>query len=84
MGKITSAASSNFPKRSLSIFTSSLTESVTVKGVKLTMSAKRMVTSLCFSTYNLLLMKLTSDGNRSDRRITERIYLNGFSVMSGF
>lgn len=51
---LTSAASSNLPKRSLRVSTNLSTTSVVVRGVKLQMSAKRMLTFSCFSTNSSL------------------------------
>ena len=48
------AASSNFPKRSFKVSTNSWGFKVTVRGVKLQISANTIVTSLNFSMYKSL------------------------------
>lgn len=52
--QLASAAASNFPNMSFSVWTSFSTGSVVVSLVKLQMSEKRMLTFSCFSTMGSL------------------------------
>ena len=77
--RLTFAASSNFPNRSLSVSTSCWAERVVVRGVKLTMSANRMDTLLYFSIYSslqlgiLFVMYFAIKWGRNDILVNKKI-----------